>query len=328
MVDENFHVIHRDNRARAQERAQKVVKECKEKVKASTSIVLPEDKIQAMTSCMELGVNKTIQVQQEEQQFQSQLRSTMADQLVQYACTDPQFNNTVEVLNRTWHWDNSEGGGHPRDFLIHVVHERPSSAIWHIPGFVSDQECTAIQKAMDPQTKTVGWNTLKETHAYALTLQSLTSKLYQFGKAALRLTTMNMEEDHPLLEYLEYDEAASAPAAPAAMECQDTTATTKEDDVCHVSASSTSSSSTNQKIKAVHWEDPQQLATLFLFCNVPTSLGAIHFPQANVHINPKKGMALLAVTRQPSHELDGFVQDYHLCPNYKVWTHTFYQQQG
>jgi hypothetical protein len=42
-------------------------------------------------------------------------------------------------------------------------------------------------------------------------------------------------------------------------------------------------------------------AQLFLFCEVPDSGGAIHFPESGVHIYPKQGDAMLVTyTRTPA----------------------------
>ena len=153
----------------------------------------------------------------------------------------------------------------------------------------------------------------------SLVLHTFAQKLYELGYGSIKkqldrraLKKLAAENRRPLLEYIEYDPTGS-------MECAITDDSQQEketDGVCQPLS--------NQS-KAVHIDDPRQYATFFLFCDVPSSLGAIHFPQADVHINPEQGLAVLAVTRQPpSYELDGFVQDYHLCPNYKIWTHAFY----
>ena len=82
----------------------------------------------------------------------------------------------------------------------------------------------------------------------------------------------------------------------------------------------------------------QQLADIFLFCNEPEKkiLGGIHFPFARIHITPKIGKLVVAVNRknysnnnnkvqeqgQEQEQVDGYVNEYHLCPNHEVYVHT------
>ena len=45
-------------------------------------------------------------------------------------------------------------------------------------------------------------------------------------------------------------------------------------------------------------------------------------PNAGIHINPTPGTLVLAIHRELGEETyDGFVQDYHFCPNHRLFTY-------
>jgi len=74
-----------------------------------------------------------------------------------------------------------------------------------------------------------------------------------------------------------------------------------------------------------------QVAQIFVFCDEPDQqLGGVHFPYAGVHATPKAGKLVVAVHRHATrsgigsdnHGLDGYVDEYHFCPNHELYTHT------
>jgi hypothetical protein len=74
-------------------------------------------------------------------------------------------------------------------------------------------------------------------------------------------------------------------------------------------------------------ENKDQLAQVFLFCDEPDTLGYLHFPNAGVHVAPEMGKLVMAINRKRGDvELDGYVTEYHLCPNHNVYTHTFVEK--
>ena len=86
--------------------------------------------------------------------------------------------------------------------------------------------------------------------------------------------------------------------------------------------------------------EQQPLAELFVFCDEPDKkmLGAMNFPYARIHITPEPGKLVIAVNRKNHEEdedhdddaaaavadrdVDGYVNEYHLCPNHDVYVHT------
>jgi hypothetical protein len=56
--------------------------------------------------------------------------------------------------------------------------------------------------------------------------------------------------------------------------------------------------------------------------------GALRFPYADVHINPKPYLVVFATHPAKEHALppnQGFTKEYHICPNAQIMTHAFYQ---
>jgi hypothetical protein len=323
-ADEQFQVTHTDLKSRAHETAQELVRVCKAQLLAS-DLVGPKEKIAAFSSCMESQVNTTLEEQQQERQFQSQLRATMASQLVPYACNDFQFNTTQEVLNRTWHYEEMEG--HVKNYVMQVVHERPSSMIFYIQKFMSTKECLASVHSIDTATNTVPWSALDAFGTDSIILHNLSTKVYELARTALRMPKLQLSRGKTMqgssLFQVHQDDNHNTQEVSAA-ECDATTNNDGEPGVCQATTTS-NSSPLLLPTKPFKVDDPQQLGTAFLFCNVPPQGGAIHFPSAGIHINPEPGMLILSIHRQVEHELDGFCQEYHMCPHYDVLTHSFLQ---
>jgi ElaB/YqjD/DUF883 family membrane-anchored ribosome-binding protein len=56
--------------------------------------------------------------------------------------------------------------------------------------------------------------------------------------------------------------------------------------------------------------------------------GALRFPYADVHVNPKPYLVVFATHPTKEHALpphEGFTKEYHICPNAQIMTHAFYQ---
>ena len=293
---------------------------------------------------MESQVNETLQQKEEERHFQSQLRDRMSSQLVPHACNDFEFNTTIEVFNRTWHYEEIEGL--VKTYTMRVVHERPSSLIFFTQRLASTRECEAAVNSIDPQTNTIPWSALDSFGTDGILLHNLATKVYEMARAALELSTLNMKvdktiESSSLFEVHQYDNNQES-----VVEC-DATSNDEEQQqdqgVCQVTTTTTTTTTTTSSTsplllptKSFHVDDLEQLGTAFLFCDVPPeggSGGAIHFPSAGIHINPEPGMLIFAAHRQPKYHddndelmMDGFVQDYHMCPYHNdVLTRTFGQ---
>ena len=286
----------------------------------ASNLVVPSEKIAAFSSCMESQVQVTLHEKEEERIFQSQLRERMSSQLVPHACNDFQFNTTLEVLNRTWHYEEMEG--HVKKYIMQVVHERPSSMIFFTPKFASTQECLAAVNSIDTNTNTIPWNAVDAFGTDGIILHNLSTKLYELARTALQLPTLNMKVDKTIESsslFQVHQDNNDEHSKESIAECDATSE--KEQGVCQVT---TSSSPLLLPTKSFQVDDPEQLGTAFLFCNVPPQGGgAVHFPAAGIHINPEPGMLIFATHRQDKHELDGFVQEYHMCPHHNVLTHSF-----
>ena len=86
-------------------------------------------------------------------------------------------------------------------------------------------------------------------------------------------------------------------------------------------------------------DDPKRIGTLFLFCPTPQDAesnitgddggsGALRFPYADVHVNPKPYLAVFAThpigEQYSGSKGPGFSKEYHFCPNAHIYTHEFY----
>jgi hypothetical protein len=316
-IDNEFQVHHTDKRKQAQEKAKELIQVCKEKElhSATTTTTSAIEKVDALSQCLELELNATLDRKREEQEFQSTIRSSMASKMVNYACLDNTFNTTEESINKTWAHKGIEG--FHKNYQIKVMHERPSSRIFMVKKFATDQECRAIQGAIDKESGLIAWARLKEKSTDSFILHNFVSKFYEFARVAMGWTDLTSDhmsslEGHNLFDFYQEENDESS------MECTNE----EEEEVCRMATSP------SRTTKSFLMDDPKQAGKLFVFCDVPDQGGgAVHFPHAGVHVNPEKGLIVWASFNDDSkEELDGYTQEYHLCPNHTVFTHTFVRE--
>lgn len=290
----NMRIVHEDNKSRARDQAKKILQACKLQMESNETIkALPMDeRMQALAHCMESNVNATLKELQEEIDFQSKVRNQIGSRLGSYACQDVNFTATESKENKTWTFDSKV---HP----LRVYHDRASSLVALVENFATPQQCQAV---LDHAAKT-------ESGSGGRGLQYVdgANGLYaNKGSVKLDPTILQQQqkggwlksEDHVhslarkmyafANEYLKIDEADLAPLS------------VQEDlFVLHYAAAS-DSDATKHRYEP-HCDGPctggdykpgERIATMIIYCDVPTKGGATHFSQTGIHIKPETGSAL------------------------------------
>jgi hypothetical protein len=340
VVDEDFKVIHSDNRQRAEATAKELLDDCRAAL-LNNKHHTPLDTIDALTECMNQKVSDTLAKQEEERAFQSNLRTDLAEQLVPFACADITFNSTIEVVNKTLHYEEMKGKY--VEYTMQLLHERPASQIIRIPKLVTKNECKAAQHFVNEEENNnqVPFSSLSEKKIESkegLILHALASKLYEVARKVLSWDALDFKEQyalgHPLFQVYT-DDQESVPAEARLPICQVVDSDNDEKEGAAVVKKEAEEEEPEPLCRLPGSDPPEattlpfridddRVATMFLFCGEqPEMLGGIHFPYAGVHQNPEVGMVVIAIHRHVNaKESDGYVQDYHLCPNYNVFTHT------
>uniref|UniRef100_A0A7S0F523 Uncharacterized protein n=1 Tax=Craspedostauros australis TaxID=1486917 RepID=A0A7S0F523_9STRA len=322
-LDKNFIATHTDRWKDSQLEARDLVAGCRAKVLAGDGenavdlSNIDDSKIDELSKCVETSLNTTLAKKQEEHQFQSNLRLTMAETFIPYACSTPDLKMADEVVNKTWRYTDAPNGKmRPDSYQMKVYHSRPHSKIFSVDSFVSPSECDALNaiesspSSEDEDASTISWDNVLNNKA----LQGLMKRIYALSEPAMDRKDLSMASMSSLatnsdfalqLEtYQEPEDAKSKePCPPYAPYCN--MAETKKTTVV----------------------DPKELSRVFLFCEKkPKANGGIHFPKAGVHIHPQYGRMVWAnIHHEKDGEEsiigDGFVQEYHFCANHTIFTH-------
>jgi len=279
------------------------------------------EKVEALAGCIHQSLNATLVTKQEEHDFQSSLRATMADKFVPYACNTPRLNMSDEVMNQTWKYKDASSLYRTKTttYQLKVYHDRPYSQIFAIDEFITPEECQALSE-MEVRSKPHDANnkhmlSWKEVLGNAI-LSELMKRIYDLGKMALEWDGLSMKA------------ASTAPGNEVALEFNrdEGAGNGDENEMCPPYSPFCNIKET--KKTTIH--EPRDLSHVFMFCDKePKENGGIHFPQAAVHVHPKHGRLVWAEI-QGSDDVgnpdlaivsDGFVQEYHFCPNHTIYTH-------
>lgn len=317
----------------AQDQANALLDTCRSKLSADNDYdkMDPLQIVDAMTECMEVEVNASIAKQQEEVAFQSQVRASMAQKLVPYACGDVNFTTSIEVVNRTWHFEDSPGDGY-YTYDMQVFHERPSNRIFQVPHFVTSDECEALTYFVSPDTKYIRFDAVHDKTKQGLLVRRLANRISELTRAILGWTDLDLQLQHTMygqeLFDILFDEQGVSVLPPCQKEFLETLENDEVPSTCRLPGAKPSKVETRKFTV----QDSSQVADVFLFCNDSTErpqLGGIHFPNAAVHINPQPHLMVMAIHRNLAvPDLEDYTTEYHFCPNYEILKHTFFQQDS
>jgi hypothetical protein len=331
-VLKDYSVIHKDDRQRAQLKADELLEHCQEETKKnlppSSSLAF---QIDALAECMQAQVEEHLAEREEERSFQSELRTSMAQKLIPYACGDATFNEnatfSVEHINRTWHYEEGKTGL-KKQYQLQVFHERPTSQIFTMANFAGAKECAAIRPFINDAVMKVPFLAVNAQTADAKILHGLASKMYELSRTFLSWQELDFNHmhslGHELFDVYRDDTVTKVPKGECGAEegVSSENSNEEEQQECKLpGAGPLAVETTSAEVLST------QLATLFLFCDEPAEgLGGLHFPSAGVHINPEKGKLVVALHRNRNDkETDGFTQEWHLCPNHNVYVHGIWE---
>uniref|UniRef100_A0A7S1Y7T8 Fe2OG dioxygenase domain-containing protein n=1 Tax=Grammatophora oceanica TaxID=210454 RepID=A0A7S1Y7T8_9STRA len=129
----------RDNKVMARREADSLVTECEENAKTAMSAGDPKW-MDNLAECVEIAVARKLEVANEEIAFQAQIRTDMATLLENYTCADEHSEATPDVRTEVW---TSEKDGVPR--AAHIKLDRPASRIHVVDNFIDPIECEAME---------------------------------------------------------------------------------------------------------------------------------------------------------------------------------------
>lgn len=341
-INRDFTISIEDDTQIAYSKANDIFQSCKAKVALYTTD--PLEIIDLVSECMMYETNAKLVENSEERSFHSKKQREMAADLIPYACGDVNKTETQEIVNQTWTYIGNNGDpSKPKPKNVHLLrtlHKLPTSDIFAVSNFASQDTCDALKiyrqelSGSDGEGSTIGIPTsaTQEPTKQGKLLLELFYKIY----ALLNDNFPHWKDlseffDDTLFGYLKDPVGLELPShlcqgieevaeAFAALEAE-------EPKKCQIPGGEPSVGHTKRTVVG---EDthPDLLAQVFLFCDEPKDkLGGLHFPYAGVHATPEVGKLVVAVHRHNTDDnkqqkLDGYTEEYHLCPNHELYVHT------
>jgi len=341
-INDDFTITIHDDTERVFTKAEEMVEECQELIAEGGYSAL--ESIERLAECMETTMQIKVGSDKQERSFHSKVHREMAAELVPFTCANVNETQSLEIKNVTWTDENDV------KYLLRRLHHLPTSEIFVVDDFVDKDVCDALKmyhgKSKDGERVGVPVDAaLERTAQGELLLDSKQGELvldvyYRMYKLLMDRFKNWKEldfQDEFLFEYIKDPVGFQTPThlcltqedvdeVVAAMEAG-------KPKKCLIPGGVPESAPTKHVVVEEGMSDDEksekrQLAQLFLFCDEPQDqLGALHFPYASVHATPQTGKLVVAVHRHEgdeNHGFDGYVNEYHLCPNHEVYVHTVF----
>lgn len=301
-VNAEFRIDVSNSRTRAIEKAKDALKECRELYTKLDNVhdIDPMEHTDQVSRCMKERIHESIYLSQEEIDFQADIRQRMGDQLMNYACQDPNPRTADPIRELEWNPNNKKLILDDSNHTLKVLMEADTTMVAIIENMIRPADCEYIQYYAQFNTKDhsqVSWDIRKEPP-----ILDLLTRMYTYSGPAAKL--MNLyggmpEKGKPLFEI--YRDSSDSPHS-------------------------------IRDHQIVDWPVNGPLfARLIMFCEVPDENGGggIHFPESGVHIHPKVGDALfISYTKAPeSQRLNEKFSNKHIACPVLVGNRTIIQHQ-
>lgn len=226
--------------------------------------------LDSFSDCVERGIVDEIEKANEEIAFQALVRTDMGELLEDYTCADTTLNTTEPI--RTEYWRDKEVG---------IMMERSSFKIHTIENFVTPEECLAVSELADPILEdaevadgsgggqlsenrkakqagiAVNWDEEEEGDLIA----QLSRRVYDYVNHVLPFDIKeNGQEDLMSIQYVGRGPGDDKP----------------DRYMPHC----------DEECTGMAFKPGTRMATIVMYCEVPTVGGATNFRNANVHIKP------------------------------------------
>ena len=275
-IDEKFEVSYEDKSMRAREESSKALAECKADPGMS-----PLDQINQLATCLSEKAELALEKKKEEIRFQSEIRKSIGEKLIDYACSTGKLamNTTRSIETKQISLGRKKEGK-----TASVLFESKNSEVVLIDDFTDINQCSGVdmftekegeRMVLHPESakkdKTVSQflsSSIELASVYGLPMKGITSKpLVQVQKTSPRNSLVLSSEEGIDVEVV----------------------------------------------------SDELVARLLVFCQVPPSGGAIHFPKSGVHVQTSDALhkALLIIYRDPKTletDEERFLDEYFLCP--------------
>lgn len=304
-IDGNFEIKHQDNKSVARESAKELLDDCEAQVTkhAEEDGLGALEAIEELKKCVESGVAFEVEKANEEVSFQSGIRKRMAESYENYTCADYDLPTSEAEKNTVW-----DDGTVVHD--VKVLLDRPASKVHIVQNFISMEECMAMEEAarprlhkatvadgkggseLSPNRKAmqagirIPWDLEKDGNP----LTTISRRVYDYVNHVLG---MNIDEHgQEDLMSIQYEGRGENDTAPDRYmpHC---------DGDCN----------------AMQFKTGNRMATMVMYCTVPTKGGATNFRNAGLHVVPEVGTATFFSYIDPkTMKMDSGFTEHSGCP--------------
>ena len=103
IVNEDFVVVVEDHKTKAMKKSKESLHGC------DMDLKLPAiQAVEKLAACLHKKINATISDQQQEIDFQANLRKDMGEKLALYACQDDSLSTSQSIANKSWTYINND----------------------------------------------------------------------------------------------------------------------------------------------------------------------------------------------------------------------------
>ncbi|KAL3767046.1 hypothetical protein ACHAWU_004544 [Discostella pseudostelligera] len=280
IIKDGIKVDHTDSKTIASNSAKSLLSTCRSTVQKqldnNPDLLSIPTILDSFSDCVEQGIVNEIEKANEEITFQASVRTEMGELLEDYACADEKLNTTEPIRTESW-----------RDKKVGIMIERPSFKIHTIENFVTHEECMAVSEMAEPLLEdaevadgsgggqisenrkakqaaiAVDW----EKEAEGDLIAQLSRRVYDYVNHALPFEIKeNGQEELMSIQYFGRGRDDDQPRDQYMPHC---------DEDC----------------TGMAFRPGTRMATIVMYCEVPTVGGATNFRNAMVHIKPTKHAA-------------------------------------
>lgn len=265
-----------------------VLKKCRLQTKRRLQNATPNDKElqeqvrQELHACIQKGLVPAIRRAKDEINYQRSLRETVARDMENFTCTDPDLDTSPDVETRDW---TSEKDGKTR--VVHVKLNRPASRIHVIEDFAYKEECEAMEaKAKDKLHRAATADGKGGSHVseHRKAMQAgITPSWSKEAEGDLVVRLSRRVYDYVNYELgLNLEEHGQEPLMSIQYFGRGYNDTTPDRYTPHCDG----------PCEGEKFLDGSRMATMVIYCEIPVTGGHTNFQNANVHVKPQTGSAI------------------------------------
>jgi hypothetical protein len=285
-VNTDFEIVHKDHKTAAADAAVKMLDDCKVKAIGQLDTdKTPDQVLEGMAECMEAEILKQLKEKSDDISFEQRTRKKMGEKYENYTCMDFGLESSDPVEPTTWLDVKSR-----QIHKVGILHDRPASKVHVIQDFISEDECLAMEEKARPTLRkavvadgagghsvsesrkamqagiSVPWEKESEKHPIA----TISRRVYDYVNHVLNLDIDEHGQENLMsIQYF----------------AQNRTVDNYEEFDQYLPHCDGDCTGDPHKFAG-------RVATMVMYCTVPTKGGATNFRNSGLHVQAKKGSAV------------------------------------